>query len=58
VRHIRNPKHENQAASPGTHKESNWLPAPGPFILVVRDFRPRESMLEGTYKLPAVRKVQ
>ena len=47
-----------QSASPGAGKESNWLPTPsrGPFNLVVRDFWPKEPMLNGTYKVPPVRK--
>lgn len=49
-----------QAASPGADKEANWLPAPasGPFNLTVRDYWPKEPMLDGTYKLPPVRRVQ
>jgi hypothetical protein len=49
-----------QTVSPGEHKESNWLPAPasGPFSLTVRDFRPKESVLDGAYKVPPVRKVK
>lgn len=49
-----------QATSPGADKEANWLPAPasGPFNLTVRDYWPKEAMLDGTYKLPPVRKVQ
>jgi hypothetical protein len=47
-----------QASSPGADKEANWLPAPksGTFNLVVRDFWPKESMLDGSYKVPPVRK--
>ena len=49
-----------QASSPGGEKESNWLPAPksGTFNLVVRVFWPKASMLDGTYKMPPVRKLQ
>ena len=49
-----------QASSPGPEKESNWLPAPagGPFNLTVRNYWPKEAVLDGTYKLPPVRKVQ
>jgi hypothetical protein len=49
-----------QAISPGADKEANWLPAPtsGPFNLTVRDYWPTEAVLDGTYKLPPVRKVQ
>jgi hypothetical protein len=49
-----------QANSPGSDKEANWLPAPasGTFNLVVRNFWPKESALNGAYKLPPVKKVQ
>jgi hypothetical protein len=49
-----------QASSPGADKEDNWLPAPpsGPFNLTVRDYWPKETVLDGTYKLPPIRKVQ
>jgi hypothetical protein len=48
-----------QASSPGAAREANWLPAPakGPFNLTVRDYGPHETVLDGTYKLPPVRKV-
>ncbi len=47
-----------QAASPGGEKESNWLPAPagGPFNLTVRIYWPTDAVLDGTYKLPPVRR--
>ena len=46
-----------QADSPGPGKQANWLPAPksGPFNLVLRIFWPRESMLDGSYKVPPLR---
>ncbi len=51
-----------QAESPGKDKEANWLPAPkGKFVLVMRIYAPRKtppSILDGTYKVPPVRKVQ
>lgn len=49
-----------QANSPGARREANWLPAPAsaPFNLTVRDYWPKETVLDGTYKLPPVRKVQ
>ncbi len=49
-----------QATSPGADKEANWLPSPasGPFNLTVRDYWPTEAVLDGTYKLPPVRRVQ
>jgi hypothetical protein len=49
-----------QAKSPGPDKESNWLPTPpsGPFNLTTRIYEPKQDMLDGTYKLPPVTKVQ
>lgn len=51
-----------QHESPGKAKEANWLPAPkGDFILVMRMYWPQEkppSILDGTWKPPAVKKVQ
>ncbi len=39
--------------SPGTERESNWLPAPpGPFQLFLRAYLPRVELLEGRYKIP------
>ena len=48
-----------QATSPGADKESNWLPSPpsGSFNLTVRSYQPKESLLNGSYVLPPVRKV-
>jgi hypothetical protein len=49
-----------QAKSPGSHKESNWLPTPpsGMFNLTIRIYQPKQEALDGTYKLPPVTKVQ
>lgn len=51
-------QHEN----PGPEKESNWLPAPaGKFILMLRLYWPTEtspSIIDGTWKIPAVQEVQ
>jgi hypothetical protein len=49
-----------QTDSPGAYKEANWLPAPasGPFNLTVRIYWPTPVVLDGTYKLPPVKKVQ
>ena len=49
-----------QATSPGADKEANWLPAPasGQFNLTVRNYWPTEAVLDGSYKLPPVKKVQ
>jgi hypothetical protein len=39
--------------SPGTAKESNWLPAPdGPFWTVMRCYGPGQSIVDGSYKRP------
>jgi hypothetical protein len=51
-----------QKDSPGADKESNWLPAPdGPIFLALRLYWPQAeppSIINGTWKIPAVRKVQ
>ena len=51
-------QHEN----PGAAKEANWLPAPADrFILMLRLYWPDTkppSILDGTWKIPAVKKVQ
>jgi len=49
-----------QASSPGADKEANWLPTPanGSFNLTVRDYWPTEAVLDGTYKLPPVKRVE
>jgi hypothetical protein len=47
-----------QTDSPGPDKESNWLPTPaGAFRPIVRMYQPQKPILDGTYVLPAVRKV-
>lgn len=50
-----------QNQNPGPDKEANWLPAPtGRFILMLRLYWPTESppsIIDGTWKLPAVTKV-
>jgi hypothetical protein len=47
-----------QTDSPGADKESNWLPTPaGAFRPIVRMYQPQKAILDGTYVLPAVRKV-
>lgn len=45
-----------QRESPGTDKESNWLPAPksGGFSMNLRLYWPEPSALDGTWKPPAV----
>ena len=47
-----------QTDSPGPGKESNWLPTPqGRFRPIVRMYQPQKAILDGTYVLPAIRKV-
>jgi hypothetical protein len=41
--------------SPGPDEESNWLPAPdGPFRPILRMYQPRAEVLDGTYVLPGI----
>jgi hypothetical protein len=47
-----------QSDSPGPDKESNWLPTPkGRFRPILRMYQPQKAILDGTYVLPAIRKV-
>ncbi len=44
-----------QHDSPGTDKESNWLPAPdGPFWIAMRLYWPKAEAIDGTWKQPAL----
>jgi hypothetical protein len=44
--------------SPGQERESNWLPAPdGSFRPILRMYQPRGEILDGTYSLPAIKKI-
>ncbi|MBW2161895.1 MAG: DUF1254 domain-containing protein, partial [Deltaproteobacteria bacterium] len=48
-----------QAKSPGKDKKSNWLPAPeGPFWLVLRTYGPGKSILDKTWKMPPVKRLE
>jgi hypothetical protein len=49
-----------QATSPGPDKEPNWLPCPpsDPFNLTIRVYQPKQAILDGTYKIPPIRKVK
>jgi hypothetical protein len=48
-----------QHDSPGTLKESNWLPAPkGPFNLTSRLYWPESTALKGEWIMPPVQKVK
>lgn len=48
-----------QKESPGPDKEANWLPTPqtGTFRPVLRLYQPKQPVLDGTYVLPAIRRV-
>jgi hypothetical protein len=44
--------------SPGPDMESNWLPVPdGPWGLTLRTYGPGDSILNGTYQVPDIRRV-
>jgi hypothetical protein len=48
-----------QAKSPGKDDEGNWLPAPeGPFWLVLRTYGPGKTILDKTWKMPPVKRVE
>ncbi len=45
-----------QHESPGTDRESNWLPAPdGPFYMIMRLYWPKPEALDGTWQVPSVK---
>jgi hypothetical protein len=48
-----------QHDSPGKDKEPNWLPAPeGPFFMAMRLYWPKAEALDGTWRLPPLKRVQ
>lgn len=49
-----------QNTSPGKDKESNWLPAPqsGKFKVALRLYVPKQSVVDGSWIPPAIRKVK
>ena len=49
-----------QSESPGPDKEPNWLPSPptGPINVTVRVYWPEQRLLDGSYKIPPLRRVQ
>jgi hypothetical protein len=49
-----------QSTSPGTDKETNWLPTPkqGAFSLALRTYGPGEPIVKQTWQPPTVKKVQ
>jgi hypothetical protein len=48
-----------QRDSPGPDKESNWLPTPesGVFRPLMRLYQPKEAILDGSYALPAIKRL-
>lgn len=47
-----------QHESPGKDRESNWLPAPNnAFNLFMRLYWPKDQIIDGTWKPPAVKKL-
>ena len=47
-----------QPGSPGPEKEANWLPTPtGQFRPIMRMYGPEAAVLDGSYQLPAIRRV-
>ncbi|MCU0502400.1 MAG: DUF1254 domain-containing protein [Anaerolineae bacterium] len=48
-----------QKDSPGADKEANWLPAPqtGHFRPIMRMYQPQQPILDGSYLLPAIKRV-
>ncbi|TKV71869.1 DUF1254 domain-containing protein [Bradyrhizobium elkanii] len=47
-----------QRESPGTDKESNWLPAPnGPFVMALRLYWPKAEAFNGKWKRPLLQRV-
>ncbi len=46
-----------QKHPPGIDRESNWLPAPeGKFVLMLRFYWPKESLIDGSWKIPPVKR--
>lgn len=48
-----------QKDTPGKDMESNWLPAPeGPMWVVMRIYMPNKSAIDGTWKAPALERIE
>jgi hypothetical protein len=48
-----------QHQSPGADQEANWLPAPaGPFDVHLRTYVPRAALLDGSYRLPPIERLE
>jgi hypothetical protein len=46
-----------QQHPPGAERDANWLPAPeGKFMLMLRVYRPNDSLLDGSWKIPPVKR--
>jgi hypothetical protein len=45
-----------QGASPGSDKESNWLPSPttGSFLMVMREYIPSQAIIDHTWHPPSI----
>ena len=47
-----------QQHPPGLDRESNWLPAPeGRFVLMLRFYWPKQPLINGSWKIPPVKRV-
>ncbi|MCV9927164.1 DUF1254 domain-containing protein [Flavobacterium sp. LS1R49] len=47
-----------QRAYPGQMREKNWLPTPaGDFTIMLRVYAPKEEMIRGALKIPAIKKI-
>jgi hypothetical protein len=43
---------------PGADRELNWLPAPeGRFVLMLRFYWPKPALIDGSWKIPPVKRV-
>lgn len=49
-----------QTDSPGTDKESNWLPSPAEenFSMVMRLYLPQHQIFDGTWEYPSIKKIE
>jgi hypothetical protein len=48
-----------QKPAPGVDREPNWLPAPeGKFVLMLRFYWPKPALINGSWKIPPVKRVE
>ena len=48
-----------QNAAPGGEQNANWLPAPnGPFMMILRLYRPEQEVLDAKWETPGVVRVE